>query len=147
MELSFDHKPVLAVEKKRIEDAGGCVSMQRVDGELAVSRALGDFQYKDPKLPVTDTKVTGNPDMSVVVRTGSEDQFLVLACDGIWDVMSNEDVIQHAGGYMRELGEGSPLLMCEELIGDCLNKGSRDNMSALLLLFEPGRQLVSVLCF
>ncbi|CAM9235968.1 unnamed protein product, partial [Heterosigma akashiwo] len=44
--LSEDHKPDNPEEQRRVERAGGCVSMRRVDGDLAVSRALGDFQYK-----------------------------------------------------------------------------------------------------
>lgn len=46
-QLSRDHKPYLEDERKRIESAGGMVSMQRVDGDLALSRSLGDFQFKD----------------------------------------------------------------------------------------------------
>jgi serine/threonine protein phosphatase PrpC len=89
VELSYDHKPWLEVESTRIEKAGGAVSFKRVDGELAVSRALGDFQYKDPDLPPEDCKVTANPDVDVQLRTEA-DQFIVIACDGIWDVMTNE---------------------------------------------------------
>ena len=85
--LSEDHKPWLEGEKKRIEDAGGCVSMKRVDGELAVSRSLGDFQFKMGDLPPENFRVTGNPDLNYQVRNPQQDQFLVLACDGIWDVM------------------------------------------------------------
>jgi hypothetical protein len=114
--------------------------MKRVDGELAVSRALGDFQFKDPKLPPEATKVTANPDMSVVARSDT-DEFIVLACDGIWDVMSNEEVIESVGRYFH-LGESSAMLVSEELIEDCLAKGSKDNMSALTLVFEAGRQRV-----
>ena len=45
--MSEDHKPNNAEELERIHNAGGTVSMKRVDGDLAVSRSLGDFQYKD----------------------------------------------------------------------------------------------------
>jgi serine/threonine protein phosphatase PrpC len=58
--LSEDHKPTDEGEKNRIEAAGGTVSWKRVDGDLAVSRALGDFQYKTrPDLPAEQQKVGG----------------------------------------------------------------------------------------
>lgn len=43
---TMDHKPTVAAEKKRIQEAGGSVMIHRVNGSLAVSRALGDFEYK-----------------------------------------------------------------------------------------------------
>ncbi len=52
-----DHKPFNNEERDRIEAAGGHVFMRRVDGDLAVSRALGDFQYKDAHLPAAKCKV------------------------------------------------------------------------------------------
>jgi serine/threonine protein phosphatase PrpC len=56
--LSFDHKPSLQIERTRIEAAGGFVQWNRVDGDLAVSRALGDFGYKNrPDLPAKDQRV------------------------------------------------------------------------------------------
>ena len=56
--LSYDHKPNLELERKRIENAGGSVQWKRVDGDLAVSRAFGDFQYKTrPDLPPEEQKV------------------------------------------------------------------------------------------
>jgi len=56
--LSFDHKPSLTLERERIDAAGGFVQWNRVDGDLAVSRALGDFGYKNrPDLPAEQQKV------------------------------------------------------------------------------------------
>lgn len=57
---------------------------------VSQSRALGDFQYKDESLPPEKCKVTVVPETQSVPRSLDEDEFLVLACDGIWDVMSNE---------------------------------------------------------
>lgn len=91
--LSFDHKPSNELEAKRIQAAGGWVEFNRVNGNLALSRALGDFVFKrnDDK-SVEDQIVTALPDIEV--RTISEElEFVVLACDGIWDVMSNTEVV------------------------------------------------------
>lgn len=72
--------------------------MKRVDGELAVSRALGDFQYKDEERDPRQTKVTALPELEKIPRDVQNDQFIVIACDGIWDVMTNEvrDGVPHA---------------------------------------------------
>ena len=94
---SEDHKPYNEEEKRRIEGAGGTVSMKRVNGDLAVSRALGDFVYKQNKpdgatlAPPDNQQVSVIPDITVIPRRGDM-AFLVLCCDGIWDVMSNEQV-------------------------------------------------------
>lgn len=129
-----DHKPYNPAEEERIQKAGGCVSMKRVDGDLAVSRALGDFQYKDEALPPEECKVTAAPDTKSILRIPSEDEFLIVACDGIWDVMSDQDCTQAVREIFLE-GENNVGLVCEEILDMCLIKGSRDNMSSVLVTF------------
>mmetsp|Transcript_20698 Transcript_20698/g.30628 ORF Transcript_20698/g.30628 Transcript_20698/m.30628 type:complete len:337 (+) Transcript_20698:139-1149(+) len=130
-----DHKPYDGSEKSRIEAAGGYVSMRRVDGDLAVSRALGDFQYKDNNIPPQNCKVTCLPDTGIYKRKEAGDEFLILCCDGIWDVMTNEQCRSTAMEIFRE-GERDMGLVCEELIDTCLLLGSRDNMSVVLVAFK-----------
>ena len=66
--------------------------MKRVNGDLAVSRALGDYVYKHAAhLPPEKQQVSCEPDILIYERRRADDQFIVLACDGIWDVMSNEE--------------------------------------------------------
>ena len=97
--LSYDHKPTNPGENQRIRAAGGSVSSGRVDGSLAVSRALGDFSYKDrPDLPQEQQKVSAQPDIEIYARDPA-DQLLCLACDGIWDVKTNEACCE----FMREV--------------------------------------------
>jgi len=131
--MSFDHKPYNKEEKARIEAAGGSVSMKRVNGDLAVSRAFGDFCYKQAtNVEAAEQAVTCKPDFVVHERDNEKDEFLILACDGIWDVMSNEE----CSSYVREkMAEGYHNLsrICEALIDECLEKGSKDNMSALIV--------------
>lgn len=90
-----DHKPGLPSERERIVKAGGTVMIQRVNGSLAVSRALGDFEYKNVEgRGPCEQLVSPEPEIFMRDRDDNLDEFLVLACDGIWDVMSNEDLCQ-----------------------------------------------------
>jgi len=135
-EMSQDHKPVLESERTRIEQAGGVVFNGRVFGNLALSRAIGDFAYKDrDDLPPEKQKVTAHPDIKVSERT-PQDEFLLMACDGVWDVMSNDEVCAFVRGCLME-GERDPRVICEELLDHCLDLDSKDNMTAVLCLL-PG---------
>lgn len=91
--LSVDHKPSLETETKRIVAAGGWVEFNRVNGNLALSRALGDFVFKrNEKKGPKEQIVTAYPDIQS--RDVTDDlEFIVIACDGIWDVLSNEEVV------------------------------------------------------
>ena len=131
--MSFDHKPFDELEKARIESANGMVRNKRVNGDLAVSRALGDFVYKDRHdLTPMQQKVSPYPDIKIEERDGTE-EFLVIACDGIWDVMSNDDLCQYIR-YLLSIGETDLGLVVEELLDHCLELGSRDNMSAIIVV-------------
>jgi serine/threonine protein phosphatase PrpC len=133
--MSFDHKPYDDLEMRRIVAAGGHVSMKRVDGDLAVSRALGDFQFKDNvSLPAVEQKVSPEPDIIISERS-TVDEFLLIACDGLWDVMSNEDASEF-GRALFKLGERNMMLFAEEMIDGALAKGSRDNISAVAVRLD-----------
>ncbi|VAI44476.1 unnamed protein product [Triticum turgidum subsp. durum] len=81
--LSRDHKPELVAERERILKAGGFIRMGRINGSLNLARAIGDMEFKQNKfLPPEKQIVTSNPDINVV-ELCNEDDFLVLACDGI----------------------------------------------------------------
>ncbi|XP_055841418.1 probable protein phosphatase 2C T23F11.1 [Episyrphus balteatus] len=137
--LSLDHKPNNDAETKRIYEGGGWVEFNRVNGNLALSRALGDFVFKknESKKP-EEQIVTAYPD--VETREITEDyEFLVLACDGIWDVMTNQEVID----FCRErIASGKyPEEICEELMTHCLAPDCQmgglggDNMTVVLVCF------------
>ncbi|XP_061693145.1 protein phosphatase 1B isoform X2 [Syngnathoides biaculeatus] len=129
---THDHKPCNPRERERIQNAGGSVMIQRVNGSLAVSRALGDYDYKCVvgRGP-TEQLVSPEPEVYEIVRTPEQDQFVILACDGIWDVMSNEELCE----FVKSRLEVSDDLerVCNEVVDTCLHKGSRDNMSVVLV--------------
>lgn len=96
-----DHKPVNPMERERIERAGGNVMIQRVNGSLAVSRALGDYEYKNVAgKSQCEQLVSPEPEVYIEKRQ-PEDEFLVLACDGIWDVFSNDDLCSFVRSRLR----------------------------------------------
>jgi len=118
-----DHKPVNPIEKERIQNAGGSVMIQRVNGSLAVSRALGDFDYKNVAgRGPCEQLVSPEPEVSVEERT-EEDEFVALACDGVWDVMSNAELCDFVRDRMRLTEDLKEI--CNQVIDTCLNKVRR----------------------
>jgi len=93
MRLSEDHKPNLPTEIKRITAAGGKVTGGRVNGNLNLTRTLGDHEYKSNKsLKPEEQIITCVPDTKTY-EIKDETEFLILACDGIWDVMLDQDAV------------------------------------------------------
>jgi serine/threonine protein phosphatase PrpC len=88
--LSYDHKPHNAIERARIEKAGSTITEEgRVDGNLNLSRSLGDLKYKTNKsLTPEEHPITANPDLEIVDLT-PEDDFIVIGCDGVWETKDN----------------------------------------------------------
>lgn len=102
--LSVDQKPMNVgvlchddtqpQEKERIVQAGGIVFNGRVDGDLAVARAFGDFTYKQREdLPPEAQEVSCEPEIRIRERKET-DRMLVLACDGVWDVWRDLDAFR-----------------------------------------------------
>jgi len=116
--LSYDHKPNNELESKRIIAAGGWVEFNRVNGNLALSRALGDFVFKKNETKKAEEQiVTAFPDVDIKELT-SDHEFIVLACDGIWDVLTNEEVIDFVRNRIAQ--QIAPEIICEQLMTRCL---------------------------
>ena len=96
--MSEDHKPCLEREKKRIEKAEGYIEDERVNGMLNLSRCLGDLEYKqNRKLKQEEQIITAYPDIKVEKIT-NDAEFLIIACDGIWDCMTSQGCVD----YLKE---------------------------------------------
>ncbi|CAH2069672.1 unnamed protein product [Thlaspi arvense] len=155
--LTVDHKPDREDEAARIEAAGGKVirwNGARVFGVLAMSRSIGDRYLKPSVIP--DPEVTS-------VRRVKEDDCLILASDGLWDVMTNEEVcdmarkrilLWHKKNAMageallpaEKRGEGrDPAAMsaAEYLSKMALQKGSKDNISVVVVDLKGIRKFKS----
>lgn len=122
--LSFDHKPCQLKEKRRIQEAGGFVSLNgvwRVQGVLATSRALGDYPLKDKNVVVAD------PDVLSFNIHDHKMEFAVLATDGLWDTHSNDEVAEILRRTDRNLAAVT------SLASDSYRRGSTDNITIILI--------------
>lgn len=143
LEMSIDHKPEDQVEFDRIQKAGGRVTLDgRVNGGLNLSRAIGDHGYKmNKKLPAEEQMISALPDIKKITIS-PEDDFMVLACDGIWNFMTSDDVVEFVQDRIadptKKLSD-----ICEEMFDYCLaphTKGDGtgcDNMTAIIVQFKP----------
>eukprot|EP00124_Ichthyophonus_hoferi_P005285 Ihof_evm2s728 gene=Ihof_evmTU2s728 len=121
--MSHDHKPTNELELKRIIAANGFVEFGRVNGNLALSRAVGDFEFKtNTSLRAEDQIVTADPDVTSHEIT-DDAEFAILACDGIWDVMSNQAAVDYVHDRLRD-GLSLPAI-CEDLMSACLASESK----------------------
>lgn len=127
--MSEDHKPSRVDEQRRIEKSGGVVKyvydVARVNGILAVSRSMGDLMLK--KWVISDPEIK-------VKFINQSDKYLFLSSDGIYDVMSDKDILQFINNYNnKDNPEQNLNLICSNLIEESKKRGSGDNMSCILI--------------
>eukprot|EP00544_Gedaniella_sp_CCMP2646_P007177 CAMPEP_0202485920 /NCGR_PEP_ID=MMETSP1361-20130828/4611_1 /ASSEMBLY_ACC=CAM_ASM_000849 /TAXON_ID=210615 /ORGANISM="Staurosira complex sp., Strain CCMP2646" /LENGTH=615 /DNA_ID=CAMNT_0049114913 /DNA_START=232 /DNA_END=2079 /DNA_ORIENTATION=+ len=143
--LSFDHKPQQDREMSRIRNAGGFVNQfGRVNGNLNLSRSIGDLKYKQvPGIGPECQMITAEPDI-VEVYLQSNDEFFILACDGIWDCLTNIQAIK----YVRErIDTMSPTEIGAKMLDEIISDDPRatqgiggDNMTILIVDLLPGKR-------
>jgi protein phosphatase 1L len=122
--LSNDHKPNRTDERQRIEDAGGVVMWSgtwRVGGVLAVSRAFGDRLLKK--------YVVAEPEIEELDITSSV-EFLLLASDGLWDVVTNQDAVT----MVKNISDAEEA--AKRLTDEAFKKGSADNITCVVIRFH-----------
>ena len=136
--LSVDQRPTDQKERLRVEAAGGTVVDDRVEGLLAVSRALGDYEFKQNAQPQYLQPVTALPEITEYTLIGAE-AFIIVACDGIWDVVSSEEAVEFVTEQLLR-NQNDAVLAAEALVDRCLASEMRedgvgmDNMSVIIIL-------------
>ncbi|KAK8518953.1 hypothetical protein V6N13_017790 [Hibiscus sabdariffa] len=124
IQMSIDHEP--NTERGSIENRGGFVSnmpgdVARVNGQLAVSRAFGDKNLK--------SHLRSDPDMKTV-DIDLDTELLILASDGLWKVMSNQEAVDIAKKTK------DPLRAAKQLMAEALNRDSKDDISCIVVRFK-----------
>eukprot|EP00238_Polyblepharides_amylifera_P006246 CAMPEP_0196576842 /NCGR_PEP_ID=MMETSP1081-20130531/6014_1 /TAXON_ID=36882 /ORGANISM="Pyramimonas amylifera, Strain CCMP720" /LENGTH=319 /DNA_ID=CAMNT_0041895559 /DNA_START=397 /DNA_END=1356 /DNA_ORIENTATION=- len=136
------HNPHLKPEADRIKAVGGQVKQgkggilrvfnQVGAGGIAVTRSLGDSQYKDASCPL----LSGEPDVNVYPLSAT-DEFLVIGSDGLWESMSPEDAVD----YLHRENFRCPDKAADFLLKKALYLGSSDNISAIVVFLGSNLRL------
>jgi len=152
VELTSDHKPNRPDEAARVRAAGGFILNKRVMGELAITRAFGDKSFKmgikamledeaedlvnEEAKDLTAPLVSAEPEIASMILSHN-DEFLLLACDGLFDVFRSQDAIALA---RQELiaHRGEPAEVARILSDQAIRvRRSRDNVSILIIVLRP----------
>merc|ERR1719270_2033039 len=154
VEMSADHKPEDDIELKRIKNAGGKVTPDgRVNGGLNLSRAIGDHAYKQNKgLTLAEQMISPKPDIRTLEIDPEKDSWMILACDGIWNFMSSQEVVDYVNQRIGKTPEDKLSTICEELFEHCLAPDTMgdgtgcDNMTAVIVKFKEEFKNVTDVC-
>ena len=120
LRLSEDHTAKNTEEAKRIEETGGFIINGRVNGQIMITRSLGDHLMKEfiiNKPYIFNTKLE------------DDDNFLIVACDGLWDVIEDQQAVD----FLLENKELSCNDLAKRLVVKALESGSTDNLSVIVL--------------
>ena len=132
--LSQDMKPTVPSESERIKRAGGQVINNRVNGRLAVSRAIGDFEFKSAGI------VSNIPEVRAV-EMKHDDEFVLLACDGLFDVMASEEVGKfvrtRVAACIERNEEPNPKQIAIDLVTESIMKrNTSDNVTVMIIFLK-----------
>ncbi|OWB71455.1 phosphoprotein phosphatase activity protein [[Candida] boidinii] len=119
--LSYDHKSIDKKEQQRIVKAGGIMLKSRVNGVLAVTRSLGDNYMKN--------LVIGSPYTTATALT-KDDSFLIIACDGLWDVCSDQNAVD----LIKDIDD--PKKASSILCNYAISKSTTDNVTVMVVKFD-----------
>ncbi|CAE7319316.1 unnamed protein product, partial [Symbiodinium sp. KB8] len=142
--LTQDHKPKVQAEKARIEAAGGWIANGRLNGVLGVSRAFGDAEHKAPRCQAawgsefSSDPLTAAPEVTGVVLCPG-DEFLIIASDGLWDVLSSQEAVNFTRRFLVERSQDVQLAAAA-LVKKAMTLSTVDNTSVAIIGLNQAAQ-------
>lgn len=138
---TVDHKPMDTKEKERVLRAGGTVNSGRIDGDLAVSRAFGDKDFKQQfNVSYAAQRVIAIPDVTEL--KWEDGDVLIIACDGVFEgSFSNLDVCRFV---FEQLGSGisDTAVVCSRVCDEAIQLGSKDNITCMIVVLRSSPDFV-----
>ncbi|XP_008781191.2 probable protein phosphatase 2C 2 [Phoenix dactylifera] len=135
VELSQDHRPIFAAERQRVEELGGYIDDGYLNGVLSVSRALGDWDMKLPR--GSPSPLIAEPEFRQATLT-EDDEFLIIGCDGIWDVMTSQHAVNIVRSGLR--WHDDPERCARELVTEAVRLDTFDNLTVIVVCFSAEHQ-------
>lgn len=135
IEMSKDHRPCCEHERTRVESLGGFIDDGYLNGQLAVTRALGDWHMKGLENigQTTVGPLTAEPDLKLLALT-KEDEFLIIGSDGIWDVFRSQNAVDF---IRRRLQHHNDVKLCsKEVVDEAMKRGAVDNLTVVIVCFH-----------
>ncbi|XP_022749585.1 probable protein phosphatase 2C 27 [Durio zibethinus] len=133
-EMSKDHRPCCMKERTRIESLGGSIDDGYLNGQLGVTRALGDWHLKGVKeMGERIGPLIAEPELKMITLT-KEDEFLIIGSDGIWEVFTSQNAIDFARRRLQEHNDVE--LCCKEIVEEAKKRGTTDNLTVVLVSFH-----------
>lgn len=125
VQITKDHTLQDVQERQAVVGRGATIANERVNGTLQITRALGDSNLSN--------YISCIPDIFEHTLT-PDDEFLIIACDGIWDVLTPVQAVEHVKSAVKQ---GAPKDVAQSLVTCAFDKNSGDNLSAIVVFFQP----------
>lgn len=142
IELSTDHRPCCTMERTRIESLGGYISGDYLNGQLGVTRALGDWHLEGMKGNGERIgPLSSEPELNLITLV-KEDEFLIIGSDGIWEMFSSQNAVDFARRRLQEHNDVK--LCCKQIVDEAIKRRAWDNLTVVIVSFhlEPPPQPV-----
>ncbi|KAM0031123.1 putative protein-serine/threonine phosphatase [Helianthus debilis subsp. tardiflorus] len=133
-EMSKDHRPCRDKERLRIESLGGFVEDGYLNGQLGVTRAIGNWHIQG--LKETDNQagpLSAEPELKLVTLT-KEDEFLIIGSDGIWDVFMNQNAVDFVRRRLQDHNDVKRC--CKEMVEEAMKRHALDNLTVVIVCFQ-----------
>ena len=124
VQITEDHNCKNEKEKEELKKKGVIIFQNRIFGSLSLTRAFGDFEFKKEG-------ITANPYIKKIFLDKSDIKYIVIASDGIWDLVDKEKLFE----MYKELEKGTSEEFCNKLVDFAISNGSADNISCIVLRF------------
>ncbi|RHY48014.1 hypothetical protein DYB28_003823 [Aphanomyces astaci] len=140
--LTSDHRCSSQSEHDKVVESGGSIINNRVNGVLAITRTFGDLEFKGREVKAAQqaaqvysqesvgTVLDATPDV-VIVDVQSDDAFVLFACDGVWEVMTNDVAVAFVQSRLQ--AHGSIHVAADELAHEAIQRLSSDNVTVVLV--------------